>query len=176
MPSRAEILQGLNAVKKITLPPTEDSRPSTSGLVGQAGGVLRVRDRVTIQANAPAAPPAPIETTEQRMARLFAEGQRNREAREAAEAKRRQEQRAARERERIRKIEDEKCLKEMADRRDKQIADNFIRAEIKGIVQANDLNDAELTQVVALLKEWRTEKLLFAWQTAIDTVRANQSK
>jgi len=181
MPSRDAILAGLmalNAKPKQVLPPTGSNDRNHEGLVGQAGAVLRIRDRQNAEAEKPVeAKPETIYENEVRhfgvyWANIYRDQREadTKEKRIKAEAAKVKAAHAAENQRRIEaQAEREKRAKELQEANSRIILDNITKSEIRGILA--DATAPEIEAVLQKVRGWKMEKQSFAYSAALKEVR-----
>src|SRR6266567_6152888 len=145
-PSRNEAISALNSVKKtvITQPETAP-RPSAAGTSNFQASIGRIRDRMTVTAAMQeTVAPKPL-TERQKLTEFYYQAHLKEEAAKQAEQtekeRKRAERQAAEDRERLRKIEDARTLREARERQQQVTEHNLFASEIRGIFQSMDALD-----------------------------------
>ena len=169
--NRAEALQGLNQIKKISLPSVEEL-PTRSGMVGQAGGVNRVRDRQDIAvATQELVAPKPTHVPDVWEQAYYRRQENERREKEEKERKR-QEQRDLEQRRKWKEENDTKCLKEAQDRQAQIFAQNLARSEVREILK--DASAEEIQEVLKRVEVAHCKGFAPAYKAYLDEVRSEK--
>lgn len=170
--NRTEALQALNKIPKVELPPTEI--PTRSGMVGQAGAVLRIRDRQNAEANKPVE--AKPETLYENEVRHFGvywaniyRAQREADSKEKRIAAEKRRVAEAHRIDDIRRREDEEARNKKIVQ---QLFENDARAQVKHIL--SDCTGEEMTEILKRVEAAKMKGFPSAYQAFKNDVRTEK--